>query len=274
MMDNYSLYVHTNKVNGKKYVGITNNIDERWRHNGIAYKPYSGDNPRPFWNAICKYGFDSFEHEVVLSGLTFKEACELEKRYISDLGTRDRSKGYNVAEGGNGGKIYKEHPRGMLGKHHSQEKRDKQRELLQKNKDAGLMAWKHGHPRGMLGKHHTPEHNAMMSEKMKGRAISEETRRKMAEAAKGRKKSEEELRKISAANKGKRMGAENYCSRPVVYILNGVEHHCECRRQACEDLKIGTTLFYMLVESGLPYVPRGRSKNVYARLAGLVIRYA
>lgn len=120
-MNNYVIYIHTNKFNNKKYVGMTSNIKKRWRNNGLAYRPASEGNQRPFWNAIEKYGWENFEHEIVEEHLTFEEACEKEKYYIELYNTRDRNFGYNVAEGGNGGKIYKDHPKGMSGKKHSEE---------------------------------------------------------------------------------------------------------------------------------------------------------
>lgn len=271
---NYCLYIHTNRENGKKYVGITNDIGKRWRHGGIAYKPYGRENSRPFWNAICKYGFDAFNHEVVLYGLTFEEACEMEKKYIADLETQDRSKGYNVAEGGNGGRIYTEHPRGMLGKHHDDGKKEQSARVMKQNWADGLMGWKNGHPKGMLGKHHTAEHNAAMSERMKGRIVSEETRKRMGAASKGRRFTEEQRKRMSEVRKGKHKGAENVLSKPVIYVLNGIEYHADCRQQVVDELGISTTMFDMIRKSGQPYVPRGRSLNIHAALAGLEIRYA
>lgn len=118
VMNNYCVYIHTNKINGKIYIGITNNIERRWRNNGIEYKPKK-DNTRPFWNAICKYGWENFNHEIVNKNLTFEDACELERYYIKLSGATNNNVGYNVAKGGNGGLIYKEHPKGMKGKKHT-----------------------------------------------------------------------------------------------------------------------------------------------------------
>lgn len=158
---NYVVYKHTCKMNGKVYIGITNSVERRWRYNGIEYKPPHNENQngRPFWNAICKYGWDNFTHEIIETDLSFEEACEREKYYISLYEATEKDKGYNVAPGGNGGHIYKVHPRGMLGKHHSEKKKQQQRELMKRLNEEGKVGntWKNGHPRGMLGKHHSEE---------------------------------------------------------------------------------------------------------------------
>ena len=101
-MNKYCVYVHTNKINGKRYVGITSAQDpnRRW-NNGKGY----GDKQPVFRNAITKYGWDSFSHEILLTGLTRKQACEWEQYYIKKLETfigDHPDKGYNMTRGGEG----------------------------------------------------------------------------------------------------------------------------------------------------------------------------
>lgn len=65
----YSSFV---SINGKVYVGQTCNLSERWRNNGKNYF-----NSIKFYNAIKKYGWDNFTHEVVYSNLN-KQAADKE----------------------------------------------------------------------------------------------------------------------------------------------------------------------------------------------------
>lgn len=156
----YYVYLHTNKVNGKKYCGITNNIEKRWRSNGIAYKPYSGRiYNRKFWNAIQKYGWDNFEHEILFEVNTQEEAWEKEREIIKKLKLNEREFGYNIAPGGNGGKIYKVHPKGFKGKCHSNKTKKRLREFTTNNNPMKSIKWgiTHEHPKGFLGKSHSEE---------------------------------------------------------------------------------------------------------------------
>lgn len=106
MERNYCVYCHTNKLNGKKYIGITNNPDRRWRCSGIEYKsPLNRNRKSVFWDAIQKYGWDNFEHEILESNLSQDEACELETLYINKFKTFigfDDCNGYNATLGGDG----------------------------------------------------------------------------------------------------------------------------------------------------------------------------
>ena len=91
----YSLYIHTNKLNNKKYIGITKQIPSyRWK-NGLGYKK----SPK-FFNAIVKYGWDNFNHEVIYNDLTKEQAEKLEKEYIEKYKTTSDEYGYNLQKGG------------------------------------------------------------------------------------------------------------------------------------------------------------------------------
>ena len=155
----YSVYMHKSKINGKIYVGKTNNVTRRWRSRGIEYKPKNGEPERLFWNALVKYGWDSFEHIILEEVETLEEANALEEKYIKLYDSTNEKNGYNVAPGGDGGKLCKEHPRGMKGKHHSKEWRARQSKLMKRLNEEGKTGavWKNGHPRGMKGKHHSQE---------------------------------------------------------------------------------------------------------------------
>lgn len=94
----FSLYMHINKINGKKYVGITKqNPKYRFRSDGSGYFRNTC-----FYKAINEFGWNNFNHIIILSGLTEKEAKYLEKQYIDLFDTRDFKNGYNMTDGGDG----------------------------------------------------------------------------------------------------------------------------------------------------------------------------
>lgn len=102
--DGYTVYVHINKTNGKRYVGITSKEkpEHRW-NSGRGYK----ENPY-FYSAIKKYGWDGFEHVIITNVLTDKEARAMERRLIADWRTQEHAYGYNMTSGGEGAPGY--HP--------------------------------------------------------------------------------------------------------------------------------------------------------------------
>ena len=98
----WKVYVHINKTNGKKYVGITSQkVEYRWNY-GKAYSqsPY-------FSSAINKYGWDGFDHIVIAESLSESEAKNMEESLIREWHTQDRRFGYNATAGGDGLKGYK-----------------------------------------------------------------------------------------------------------------------------------------------------------------------
>ena len=133
----YKLYVHISPSN-KRYYGITRlDVKKRWGSGGCGYRyqPY-------IWNAIQKYGWDNFTHEVLFDNLTEDEACLIEQCYIALYDTMDRTKGYNCSIGG-------------VDHLHTEDTKRKVSEIMM------------GENNPMYGKHHTDEAKKKMSERKK-----------------------------------------------------------------------------------------------------------
>lgn len=157
--NNYYVYKHT-APNGKVYIGQTqqNPPEKRW----LCGKGYPCNTH--FTNAINKYGWNNFQHEIVASNLTKEEADEMEIGLIAKHNSADRRYGYNIALGGN-----------SIGKH-SKETKIKMSE-------------------SHAGKKLTEEHKKHIGEA--SRRQSEETRRKKSLSHIGLKHSEETKIKMS-----------------------------------------------------------------------------
>jgi group I intron endonuclease len=91
------VYKITNKINNKKYIGITNNIEKRWG-NERSY-PSNPKRRQVIQEAIHKYGVDNFNFEIIKRGLSIEEAVKMEKELIDTLNTLVPN-GYNVHPGG------------------------------------------------------------------------------------------------------------------------------------------------------------------------------
>lgn len=183
----WCVYMHTNLINNKKYIGITSlkNPHNRWRSDGSGYKRQTR-----FWNAIQKYGWENFKHEILLKNETKEYAEKVEKCLIRHYKTRNREYGYNITDGGEGvsgwkpndewrrkqselkkNQVISEETRKKISKankgHHVS---DETREKISKN-HADIS--KENHP--MYGKHHRDETRKKISESLKGKRTGEES---------------------------------------------------------------------------------------------------
>ena len=92
----YTVYSHISPSN-KMYIGITkNNPLRRWK-NGHGYRV---ENQPSFANAIKKYGWDNFQHNIIAENLTKVEAKQMEQDLIKKYNTTNPDYGYNMTTGG------------------------------------------------------------------------------------------------------------------------------------------------------------------------------
>lgn len=198
-MKKWSLYIHTNKINGKQYVGITSREPSKRWNNG---KAYINDNTY-FGNAIQKYGWDNFEHAIIFNQcLTEQEAKEKEKEYIHKLNTKSPN-GYNLTLGGEGKtgwipsqstrEIWSKQRKGnksTLGYHHTEEtkktlsvkhkKENLPSEAIQRYREKAILRWKN--PEYRIKQIEKVKEGISKSDKIYGRKMSEKQKRILADA--------------------------------------------------------------------------------------------
>lgn len=149
---NWCVYMHENRENGKKYIGITSQKPTRRWQNGGHYEGCTA-----FFRAIKKYGWDGFRHEILFTELTQEDAERLEVEMIAKYHTTDPEHGYNISHGG----------AARAGWCHTPEARAK------------MSASRTGHIV-------SPETRAKLRESNAGKKRSPEARAKMSQAKKGR----------------------------------------------------------------------------------------
>ena len=92
------IYMIENKINGKRYIGRSVDIEARWgQHKSAAKKAKTGN---PIYHAMRKYGVDAFHFKVLVSAPA-RLHPRLEDQFIRDWGTM-LPNGYNLGgtEGG------------------------------------------------------------------------------------------------------------------------------------------------------------------------------
>lgn len=98
------IYVTTNLVNNKKYIGKDEKNNSSYLGSGLQLS-----------HAIKKYGVENFKKEVLDWGKDKEHLKNLEKYYIALYNAQKSGEYYNIAPGGTGGKIalnyeYRERP--------------------------------------------------------------------------------------------------------------------------------------------------------------------
>lgn len=110
-IDMHIVYKHTNRQNGKAYVGFTPKVtisgataEEllQWRWQGHCSDALERGSDLIFHKAIRKHGLDAFDHEVLETCPTLAEVLKREVHWIAELHTSVDEGGYNMTRGGEG----------------------------------------------------------------------------------------------------------------------------------------------------------------------------
>lgn len=197
-------YLVTNKVNGKRYIGISSvSLKRRWYHHLTLAR--CGKRKSLMHLAIKKHGPDNFSIEEIACAKSWEDLLEAEQVLIAQYGTfYGDGRGYNMTRGGDGtpGYLYTETTREKIGaaqrgKIVSLETREKQR-------------------KAKLGRKLTEEHKAKLAVAMIGRKIT--WAGKISKAHIGMKHSEESRALMSATRRGKPTGPRSAEAREKIRL--------------------------------------------------------
>lgn len=172
---NFKVYCHINKTNNKLYFGITSQtLNERWR-NGKGYKK------GVFYRAIQKYGWDNFEHILLIENLSEDCAKETEKYLINKYNSIVPF-GYNTTFGGDS--IYRP-------KYTEEERQLRSKKMKGKNNPMyGIRLTGESNP--MYGKHHSDNTKEKIGRThigntyKRGTVLSKESKKRISQLARER----------------------------------------------------------------------------------------
>lgn len=199
----YTVYVVTNAVNGKMYVGQTKKtgLKRLQGHFNTLNKKLI------FHSAILKHGKENFSVVEVGHYEKQQEVCQAERLWILLLRTWHRGTGYNATFGGESSFVHTEETRKRISE-------SKKGTLLSEATKQKMSEVRMGEKNHFFGKTHKPETIAAMVEKLKvshsgegnywfGKTFTPEHLANMSKAQLGKKKtttmSEEGRKKLSEA---------------------------------------------------------------------------
>lgn len=229
----YTVYMHISPSD-KRYIGITSqNVNKRWQ-DGKGYR-----NNKHFTNAINKYGWNNFQHIIIVKGLSEDEAKWLEIELIKEWDSANSNRGYNISLGGEGSNGCK---------------------LSEETKRKMSKAKKEYNPWDNKTIEEKEKTKKKISESHKGKQCSEKTKRKMSESHKGENNpnygkqfSDEHKRKLSESHKDKKLS--NKHKEKIGKAIKG-RNNGNIRSIICLTTK---KIFYTIIEGAKYYNCNGNN---------------
>jgi len=158
------VYLTTNLINNRKYIGVDKNENKYYLGSGVAIKL-----------AIKKYGSENFKKEVLEYNDSIEYIFEREKYWIEKYDAVNSKEFYNISEGGKGGDMLKNE--------------DSIRRHIEGSKKGLATALK--------------QKKGKTYEEIYGKEKASKEKEKRRIAGLGKKYSEERVKKVSEALKGK-----------------------------------------------------------------------
>jgi len=167
------VYLATNLVNGKVYVGITTRqLSSRIGEHIYDSTVGNSHSPTYFHKAMAKYGIENFKFTVLeeVEQTSFEGMRErlyaLEQKYISEYHSNNKNIGYNLTYGGDGITGYRMTPeqRKKIGDAH------RGKELSDEHK-ARIKAFMNSDKNPNIGRVHSEEAKEKMSKAKKGKYV-------------------------------------------------------------------------------------------------------
>jgi group I intron endonuclease len=235
------VYLITNEINGKGYVGQHSGTDlqKYWdKHKGRALSSTT-DEVRALYFAVRKYGQENFKIEPLLIVKTKEEMDFHEIRLIREMGTKAPN-GYNLTDGGEGVLNPSEESRRKMSDSHKGKKQSEETKIKRSEK--------------LRGQKRTEETKKRMSlsqignQNFLGHTHSEETRKRLSEVNKGNKnavgaiRTPEYLKALSDRFKGRVFSTETRRRMSVAchkrhHVARGINNP-ECK--LCQGINNGT----------------------------------
>jgi len=204
------IYLITNKINGKQYVGQT------IRTMGARWKDHISESRRcsyPIAQAIKKYGSENFEVSELARCNSIEQLNELEPLLIQQYDTL-RPNGYNLASGGKNAIPHPETIQRLSESHKGKKLSPEQVEKLRQANTGRIRSEETRKKMGLAskarntGRKQSAETIEKRAVNLRGRKFSDEHKRKISLAHTGKKLSEETKAKLSKVNMGKSLTAD------------------------------------------------------------------